>query len=91
MILRSYHVFDNENNHDPGSLDQSSDLIDAIDESVYKTFINPRGLRAKSGPFSSSVVVKGKILKYYKYYDFHKHDLIHLKVMKSSYCSLHIC
>lgn len=61
MILRSYHIFDNENHHDPGSLDKHSDLIDAIDESVYKTFINPRGIRKKSAPYSSSPIVKGNV------------------------------
>lgn len=46
MILRSYHVYDNTNHHDPGTFSAKSlDLINTIDESVYKTFINPVGIR----------------------------------------------
>lgn len=48
MILRSYHVFDNIDHHDLGSFGYAPwDKLSDIDESVYKTFINPEGLPSK--------------------------------------------
>lgn len=44
MILKSYHIYDNVNAHDPGILTTSSyDLMGVIDEDVYRTYINPQG------------------------------------------------
>nr|CAI5864064.1 unnamed protein product [Callosobruchus analis] len=45
-VLRSYHVYDNVNAHDPGMLNSSSlDFVSKVDENIYKTYINPSGFQ----------------------------------------------
>lgn len=45
LVLKSFHIYDNPNVHDPG--DPELPLkISSIDTCVYKTYINPNGLPA---------------------------------------------
>lgn len=50
MVLKSYHIYDNKNVHSPESFTvKSRGLIENnIDESVYKTFVNPCGMSSRS-------------------------------------------
>lgn len=48
LILKSYHIYDNKDVHHPESLaPETLDLFDTMDESVYKTYINPTGIPQK--------------------------------------------
>ncbi|XP_030745559.1 uncharacterized protein LOC115874530 [Sitophilus oryzae] len=46
MMLRSFLIYDNPNRHLPDPLNHTSrEKLSAIDVSVYKTYINPEGLK----------------------------------------------
>ncbi|XP_018579474.2 uncharacterized protein LOC108917397 [Anoplophora glabripennis] len=43
LILKSFHIYDNPNMHDPGETKLPLN-VNSMDTSVYKTYINPDGL-----------------------------------------------
>ncbi|CAH1957210.1 unnamed protein product [Acanthoscelides obtectus] len=63
-VLKSYHVYDNPNDHDPGFLNERSlELVSKVDDKVYRTYINPKGFQKPphyetSNPLVSSDSVK---------------------------------
>lgn len=57
LWCKSYQIYDNPNNHDPGELDKESmEKISHLDVDFYRTFINPVLSETRLGLVSKSVI-----------------------------------